>query len=80
MKSMTIINLNSVDKVKRFVNIVSKVNSPVEAWEIDGHKVFCASSIISVFSLDFNKPIGVKINTTDEKVAEKFYKELEKLR
>lgn len=77
---MTVVNLNSVDKVKKFVNIMSKVNNPVEAWELGGHKVFCASSIISVFSLDFNKPIGVKINTTNESESEKFYKELESLR
>ena len=80
MKSMTVVNLNSVERVQEFVNILSKHNNPIEAWNIDGHKVFCASSIISVFSLDFNKPIGVKINTTDEKVAEEFYKKMENLR
>ena len=80
MQSMAVVNLNSVDRVKKFVNIMSKVDNPVEAWNIDGTRVFCASSIISVFSLDFTKPIGVKINTTDEKVAEEFYKEMENLR
>lgn len=79
MRSMIVVKLNTVEKVKRFVNIVSKFNHPIEAWEIDGHKVYCASSIISVFNLDFNKDIGVKINTTDEQTAKEFYSELEQL-
>ena len=76
MRSMAVVKLDTVDKVKKFVNIIAKYDNATEVWELGGHKVFSASSIISIFSLDFNKDLGIKINTYDEGVADKFYDEM----
>ena len=76
---MIVVNLNSIDKVKKFVNTIAKYDCSSECWNVGGIKVFSASSIMSIFSLDFNEPVGVKINTNDKETAKQFYKEMREL-
>ena len=53
------IMLNSIDKVKSFVNDIVKFDSDFDL--ISGRYVIDAKSIMGIFSLDFSKPITLNI-------------------
>ena len=59
MKSVKI-SLNSIDKVKAFVNEVTKFDSDFDL--VSGRYVIDAKSIMGIFSLDLSKPIDLNIN------------------
>ncbi len=61
------ISLNSIDKVKTFVNTVTKFDCDFDL--ISGRYVIDAKSIMGIFSLDLSKPIDLTIHT-DENVEE----------
>ncbi|MCR5388676.1 MAG: HPr family phosphocarrier protein [Lachnospiraceae bacterium] len=60
MKTVTVL-LNSIDKVKSFVNTISKYD--VEFDLVSGRYVIDAKSIMGIFSLDLSKPIELKIHS-----------------
>ena len=49
------ISLNSIDKVKSFVNAITQFNFDFDL--ISGRYVIDAKSIMGIFSLDLSKPI-----------------------
>ena len=61
------ISLNSIDKVKSFVNTISQYDFDFDL--ISGRYVIDAKSIMGIFSLDLSKPIDLTIHT-DEDTAE----------
>lgn len=63
MKTISIM-LNSIDKVKSFVNTLTKFDCDFDL--ISGRYVIDAKSIMGIFSLDLSKPIELNIHTTDE--------------
>ncbi|MBR5267643.1 MAG: HPr family phosphocarrier protein [Lachnospiraceae bacterium] len=54
------ISLNSIDKVKSFVNTVTKFDTDFDL--ISGRYVIDAKSIMGIFSLDLSKPIDLHIH------------------
>lgn len=54
------ISLNSIDKVKSFVNDISKFNFDFDL--VSGRYVIDAKSIMGIFSLDLSKPIDLNIH------------------
>lgn len=61
------ISLNSIDKVKSFVNDITKFNNDFDL--VSGRYVIDAKSIMGIFSLDLSKPIDLNIhaeNNMDE--------------
>ena len=58
------ISLNSIDKVKAFVNDVTKFNTDFDL--VSGRYVIDAKSIMGIFSLDLSKPIDLNIIQRDE--------------
>ena len=60
------VSLNSIEKVKVFVNSVSKYDSDFDL--ISGRYVIDAKSIMGIFSLDLSKPIELSIH--DDSVAD----------
>ena len=54
------ISLNSIDKVKSFVNDISKFNFDFDL--VSGRYVIDAKSIMGIFSLDLSKPIELNIH------------------
>lgn len=54
------VSLNSIDKVKGFVNVISKYESDFDL--VSGRYVIDAKSIMGIFSLDLSKPIDLKIH------------------
>ena len=59
MKSVEI-SLNSIDKVKSFVNEIAKFDSDFDL--VSGRYVIDAKSIMGIFSLDLSKPIDLAIH------------------
>jgi phosphotransferase system HPr-like phosphotransfer protein len=58
------ISLNSIDKVKSFVNTISQYDFDFDL--ISGRYVIDAKSIMGIFSLDLSKPIDLSIYNDDE--------------
>ena len=54
------ISLNSIDKVKSFVNAISQFEFDFDL--ISGRYVIDAKSIMGIFSLDLSKPINLAIH------------------
>ncbi len=57
------ISLNSIDKVKSFVNDLSKFETDFDL--VSGRYVIDAKSIMGIFSLDLSKPIDLNIHAED---------------
>ena len=62
------ISLNSLDKVKSFVNEITKFDNDFDL--VSGRYVIDAKSIMGIFSLDLSKPIELNVhaegNVTDD--------------
>lgn len=54
------ISLNSIDKVKAFVNDITKFD--VDFDLVSGRYVIDAKSIMGIFSLDLSRPIDLNIH------------------
>ena len=62
MKTISIM-LNSIDKVKSFVNDITKFDYDFDL--VSGRYVIDAKSIMGIFSLDLSKPIDLNIHADD---------------
>ena len=62
------ISLNSIDKVKAFVNEVTKYDAEFDL--VSGRYVIDAKSIMGIFSLDLSKPIALNIYADDKNIDE----------
>ena len=58
------ISLNSIDKVKSFVNEITKFNYDFDL--VSGRYVIDAKSIKGIFSLDLSKPITLNIHAESD--------------
>ncbi|MBR0092569.1 MAG: HPr family phosphocarrier protein [Lachnospiraceae bacterium] len=63
MKSVQI-SLNSIDRVKAFVNDLSRYESDFDL--VSGRYVIDAKSIMGIFSLDLSKPILLNIHAEED--------------
>ena len=61
------ISLNSIDKVKSFVNDITKFDYDFDL--VSGRYVIDAKSIMGIFSLDLSKPINLNIHAEDDATA-----------
>ena len=57
------ISLNSIDKVKSFVNVLTKYDYDFDL--VSGRYVIDAKSIMGIFSLDLSKPIDLNIHAEE---------------
>ena len=62
MKTLQI-SLNSIDKVKSFVNDITKFDNDFDL--VSGRYVIDAKSIMGIFSLDLSKPITLNIHAEE---------------
>ena len=60
MKTITI-SLGSIDKVKSFVNDISRFDNDFDL--VSGRYVIDEKSIMGIFSLDLSKPIDLNIHS-----------------
>jgi len=58
------ISLNSIDKVKSFVNEIARFD--VDFDLVSGRYVIDAKSIMGIFSLDLSKPIDLNIHAEND--------------
>ena len=58
------ISLNSIDKVKSFVNAITQFEFDFDL--ISGRYVIDAKSIMGIFSLDLAKPIDLAIHSDED--------------
>ena len=65
MKTVNV-SLNSIDKVKDFVNEVAKYNAEFDL--VSGRYVIDAKSIMGIFSLDLSKPIELNIHSEEDNI------------
>ena len=56
--------LNSIDKVKAFVNDITKFDTDFDL--VSGRYVIDAKSIMGIFSLDLSKTIDLTIHATEQ--------------
>ena len=70
-----VIKLNSIEKVKNFVNRISTFDCDVDVlyrrYILDG------KSIMALFSADLTEPLKVVIHTDDYEELKRFYKMME---
>ena len=57
------ISLNSIDKVKAFVNDITKFDNDFDL--VSGRYVIDAKSIMGIFSLDLSRPIDLSIHAEE---------------
>ncbi len=62
------VSLNSIDKVKTFVNDINRFDFDFDL--VSGRYVIDAKSIMGIFSLDLSKPIDLNIHAEGEKLKE----------
>ena len=62
MTSVTV-NINSIDKVKRFVSAITSFDNDFDL--VCDRYVIDAKSIMGIFSLDISKPIDLNIHNAD---------------
>ena len=60
------IKLDSIDKVRSFVNTVNRYSSDFDL--INGRYVIDAKSIMGIFSLDLSKPLILEIHEADNEI------------
>ena len=59
-----LVNINSIEKVKSFVNTVSTYDAEFDL--ISGRFFIDAKSIMGIFSLDLSKPLTLNIYNDDD--------------
>ncbi len=69
------ISLNSIDKVKSFVNEITKYDNDFDL--VSGRYVIDAKSIMGIFSLDLSGPLQLAIEDWKEEYAPVIEKYLE---
>ena len=57
------ISLDSIDKVKTFVNIINRYDAEFDL--VSGRYVIDAKSIMGIISLDISQPIDLNIHNAD---------------
>ena len=67
MKTVSI-SLKSIDKVKAFVNDISKYDFDFDL--VSGRYVIDAKSIMGIFSLDLSKPINLNVHAEGNNLDE----------
>ena len=58
------ISLDSIDKVKTFVNDINRFNAEFEL--VSGRYIIDAKSIMGIFSLDISRPIDLNIHNAEQ--------------
>jgi len=71
------VDLSSIDKVKRFVRIMSEIEDNIDL--VSGRYIVDAKSLLGIFSLDLSKPINLEFNgSKNEENIKEMLREFEK--
>lgn len=72
------INLNNIDNIKKFINIVVLYKEDIDM--ISGRFLIDAKSVMGLFSLDLSKDVYVSIHTKDINVYNRFNSDMEEFK
>ena len=67
--------LNSIDKVKQFVNVTSKVDGDV--FLQSGRYIIDAKSIMGIFSIDLTKPLEMSFEKCSDEEKNKYLEKIQ---
>ena len=67
--------LNSIDKVKQFVNVTSKVGGDV--FLQSGRYIVDAKSIMGIFSIDLTKPLEMSFEKCSDEERNKYLEKIQ---
>ena len=67
--------LNSIDKVKQFVNVTSKVDGDV--FLQSGRYIIDAKSIMGIFSIDLTKPLEMSFEECSDEEKNKYLEKIQ---
>ena len=70
MKNRVTVNLNSITKVNKFVNEMTKFESDIDI--ISGRYICDSKSVMGVLSYDLSKPVDVQIHSDSIKEIIRF--------
>ena len=76
MSKEKVINLNNVERVKKFITDISEIESDVDI--ISGRYIIDAKSIMGIFSLNLLNNLCVEIKSDNENEIKKFNEIVEK--
>lgn len=66
------ISINTIDKVKRFVNLTNRCEADVDI--ISGRLLVDAKSIMSIFSMDLTRPMTLRVHESNIEKLEEYKK------
>lgn len=72
------INLNKVEDIKKFYNVVITFTSDIDV--ISGNTVIDGKSLLGLYSLDLSKSVETKIISDNEEERRRFDSEMEAFR
>lgn len=75
MRTKIILNLNTLDKVKRFTDLTNRFNSDIDI--VRERYVIDAKSIIGIYTIDLTKPVTVRIISNDKAEIARFNEQME---
>lgn len=75
MGTKIVLNLNTLDKVKRFTDLTNRFNSDIDI--VRERYVIDAKSIIGIYTIDLTKPVIVRIISNDREEIARFNKQME---
>ena len=75
MKNRVTVNLNSITKVNKFVNEMTKFESDIDI--ISGRYIIDGRSLMGLFSLDLGKPVEMKFDKKYEDLAKLLFSKFE---
>ena len=62
------ISLNSIEKVKSFVNVITQFDNDFDL--VSGRYVIDAKSIMGIFSMDLSKPVEFRVLENHDRLSE----------
>lgn len=66
------ISINTIDKVKRFVNLTNRCEADVDI--ISGRLLVDAKSIMGIFSMDLTRPMTLRVHESNIEKLEEYKK------
>lgn len=66
------ISINTIDKVKRFVNLTNRCDADVDI--ISGRLLVDAKSIMGIFSMDLTRPMTLRVHESNIEKLEEYKK------
>lgn len=68
------VQLNTIDRVKRFVKICDSFEEDIDLSS--GRYIIDAKSIMGIFSFDLTKPLNIRIHSQNIEIIKRFNEEM----